>query len=137
MMREVIHAAKAMLNEGGRPLNDRVVVLPAVQGALNTAWQKRLQATPYHVMMGRDLRTAFSALIEGADESLQFSPIDEDRLKQLVDSLVDTQEGPGRGAATRRRRSSSPPRARRSRQDSAAFLGRRLRLGGSSIQAGH
>ena len=43
-------------------------------------------------MMGRDLRTAFSALIEGADESLQFSPIDEDRLKQLVVSLVDTQE---------------------------------------------
>ena len=41
---------------------------------------------------GRDLRTAFPALIEGADESLQLSPIDEDRLQQLVVSLVDTQE---------------------------------------------
>ena len=41
-MREVICAAKAMLNEGDRPFNDRVVVLPAIQWALNTAWWKRL-----------------------------------------------------------------------------------------------
>ena len=31
MMREVIHGAKAMLNEGGRPLSEWVVVFPAVQ----------------------------------------------------------------------------------------------------------
>ena len=31
MMREVIHGAKAMLNEGGRPLSDWVVLLPPVQ----------------------------------------------------------------------------------------------------------
>ena len=30
------------------------MVLPAVQLALNTAWRKRLQATPYHVMIGRE-----------------------------------------------------------------------------------
>ena len=52
MMREVICAAKAMLNAGDRPFNDRVVVLPAIQWALNTAWWKRLQASPHHVMMG-------------------------------------------------------------------------------------
>ena len=44
------------------------MVLPAVQWALNTAWRKRLQATPYHVKMGREPRTAFTALIEGDDE---------------------------------------------------------------------
>ena len=91
-MCEVIHGAKAMLNEEGRPLSEWVVVLQAVQWALNTAWRKRLQVTPYHDMMGREPRTAFAALIEGDDEGFQFSPIDEDRLQQLVVSLVDTQE---------------------------------------------
>ena len=37
MMREVIHGAKAMLNERGRPLSEWVVVLPAAQWALNMA----------------------------------------------------------------------------------------------------
>ena len=46
MMREVIDEGKAMLNEGGRPLSEWVVVLPAVQWALNTAWWKRLRTTP-------------------------------------------------------------------------------------------
>ena len=43
---------------------------------------------------------------------------------------------PGRGAQTCRRRPSSPPRARQSRQESAAFHGKRSRPGGSRIQAG-
>ena len=81
MMREVIHGARAMLNEGGRPLSEWVVVQLAVKWALNTAWRKRLQATPYHVMMGREPRTAFTALTEGDDEGFQFSPIDEDRFQ--------------------------------------------------------
>ena len=42
--------------------------------------------------MGREPRTAFTALIEGDDEGFQFSPIDKDRLQQLVVSLLDTQE---------------------------------------------
>ena len=92
MMREAIHGAKAMLNEVGRPVNEWVVVRPAVQWALKTAWRKQLQATPYHVMMGRDPRTAFTAVIEGDDEGFQFSPINEDRLQQLVVSLVDTRK---------------------------------------------
>ena len=92
MMHEVIHGAKAMLNEGGWPLSEWFVVLAVVQWVLSTAWRKRLQATPYHVMMGRESRTAFTALNEGDDEGFQFSPIDEDRLQQLVVSLADTQE---------------------------------------------
>ena len=84
MMREAIHGAKAMLNEVGRPVNEWVVVRPAVQWALKTAWRKQLQATPYHVMTGREPGTAFPALIEGGDEGFQFSPIDEDGLQQLV-----------------------------------------------------
>ena len=43
-------------------------------------------------MRGREPRTAFTALIERDDEGFQFSPIDEDRLQQLVVSLVDAQE---------------------------------------------
>ena len=42
--------------------------------------------------MGREPRTAFTALTEGVDEGFQFSPIDEGRLQQLVVSLMDTQE---------------------------------------------
>ena len=68
------------------------MVLPAVQWTLNTAWRERLQATPYHVMMGRDPRTAFTTFIEVDDKGFQFSPIDEDRLQHLVVFLVDTQE---------------------------------------------
>ena len=64
-MREVIHGAKAMLNDDGRPLSGWIVVL---QRALSTAWRKRLQTTPYHVMMRRESRTAFSALTERNDE---------------------------------------------------------------------
>ena len=65
MMREVIHGAKVMLKEWERPLSDSAMVLPAVQWALNTAWQKQLQTTPYHIMMGREPRTVFTALIKG------------------------------------------------------------------------
>ena len=75
MMREVIHVAKAMLNEGWRPLSEWVVLLPTVQWTLNTAWRKRLQTSPYHVMMGRKPRTAYAALIEeDDDEGFQCSP---------------------------------------------------------------
>ena len=92
MMREVIHGANTMFNEGRRPLNEWVVVLPAVQWALNMAWRRRVQATPYHVMMVREPRTASTALTEGDDDGFQLSPIDEERLQKLVVSLADTQE---------------------------------------------
>ena len=92
MMREVIHGRKAMLNEMGRPLSEWVVVLPTVHWALNTAWPKLLQATPYHFMMGHEPRTTFAALTVGDDEGFQFSLIDETRLHQLVVPQVDTQE---------------------------------------------
>ena len=112
------------------------MVQPAVQWVSDTAWRKRLQTTPYHVMMGREPRTAFTTLIEGHEEGFQVSPTDENRLQQLVFFLVDIQEAPGNGAATRRRRSSSQSSARQLRQDSAAFHGRRLHYGSLSVQAG-
>ena len=46
MMREVMHGAKAMLNEGGQPLSEGVVVLPAVQWALNTDWRSGCKRPP-------------------------------------------------------------------------------------------
>ena len=67
------------------------MVLPAVQLTLNTAWQEKLQTIPYHVMMGRALRTAFTARIEEDDEGFR-CPIDDTRLQQLVVFLVDIQE---------------------------------------------
>ena len=42
-------------------------------------------------MMGREPRSAFTVLIEGDDEAFQLSPIDENRLQELVVSLLDTQ----------------------------------------------
>ena len=69
MMRDVIHWAKAMFNDTERrPPNAWDLVLSAVQSALNTAWRKRLQTTLHNVMMLREPRTAFTALIEGDDE---------------------------------------------------------------------
>ena len=78
MMREVIHGAKAMLNEEGRPLSEWVVVPPAVQWALNTTWRKRLRATPYHVVE-REPRTVFTCL-------LYTSPSPRDRQKSRMPS---------------------------------------------------
>ena len=43
-------------------------------------------------MRGGEPLTSSSALIEGDDEGCQSSPIDEDRLLQLMFSLLDTQE---------------------------------------------
>ena len=43
-------------------------------------------------MMWREPLSAFTALIEGDDKGFQFGPIDENRLQQPVDCLVDTQE---------------------------------------------
>ena len=119
-----------MLNEGGQPLSEWVVVLPAVQRALNTAWRKRLHATPCQVMMGREPRTAF-ALIEGDDEGFQFSPIDEERFPMLVVSLVDTQEELLAGVLQRVDADRRHHRARDSRGKTATFHGRRLRSDGS------
>ena len=66
MMRKGVHGAKATLSEW-------VVVLPAVQWALENAWWKRLQTAPCHVMMGREPRSAFTALIERDDEGFQLA----------------------------------------------------------------
>ena len=79
---------------------------------------------------------AFTALIEGDNEGFQFSPIDEDRLQQLVVSLVDTQEELLAGVLQRVDADRRHHRARANRGKIAAFHGRRSRSGGSSIQAG-
>ena len=53
IVREVIHGATILLTEWRRPLSEWALVLPVVQWALNTAWRKGPQTTPYHVMMSR------------------------------------------------------------------------------------
>ena len=83
----------------------------------------------------REPRTAFTLLIEGDDEGFQFSPIDEDRLQQLVVSLVDTPEERLAGVLQRVDADRRHHRARANRGKIAAFHGRRSRSGGSSIHA--
>ena len=78
MMREVIATAKAMLHEQGRPPSEWTTVLPAVQWVLNTAVRQRLGTSPYCVMLGREPRTAFSALAEEDNEGMALTAVDEE-----------------------------------------------------------
>ena len=91
-MREVIITAKAMLHERGRPPSEWTTVLPAVQWALNTAVRQRLGTPPYCVMLGREPRTAFSALVEEDNECMELTVVDEERLREHVRSIVSAHD---------------------------------------------
>ena len=95
MIREVIRGAKAMFNEGGRPLSELVVTLPAVQWAFNTAWRKRLQTTRYQFTMGVGHVPQLPACFEGDGEGFQFSPIDDNKLQPQVVSHMYIQNERG------------------------------------------
>ena len=49
MMREILKASKAILNERGQPLSAWITVLPLVQWALNTAVRQRFGTSPFQV----------------------------------------------------------------------------------------
>ena len=50
IMREVVHALKAMLQEERRDIREGVEVVPAVQWALNTAYREGYTSPPHHVI---------------------------------------------------------------------------------------
>ena len=52
MMREVVGALKAILQEERRDIREWVGVVPVVSWALNSAYRERYARTPYHVMFG-------------------------------------------------------------------------------------
>ena len=62
IVREVVRALKAILQEERRDIREWVSVVPAVQWALNTAYRERYASTPYHVMFGWAPLTSFSTL---------------------------------------------------------------------------
>ena len=91
MMREVIRTAKAMLNERKRPLSEWIVVIPAIQWALNTAYRRRMAGTPFQLMMRRDPRTEFKVLVEEDLQGVQVTPVEGETLRQKVARIVAVQ----------------------------------------------
>ena len=80
-----------MINEPGRALSGWITVLPAIQWALNKATRRIFGTTPFHVMMGREPRTAFAALVEETEE-VEITPVDEEKLRQYVRGIFEAQE---------------------------------------------
>jgi len=92
MMREILRTAKSILNERRRPLSEWIVVVPAIQWALNTAWRKRLGASPFQAMMGRHPRTTLDVLVEENAEGVSLSPVDPQELRNRVQQVTAAQE---------------------------------------------
>ena len=92
MMREVLRTTKAILNERRRPLSEWIVVLPAVQSALNAAWRQRLNASPFQVMMGRRPPTSLDVLVDEGDAGVQLSPLDGQVLRDHIQRVTEAQE---------------------------------------------
>lgn len=64
------------MNEGALPRNGPRCCKLAVQWALNTAVRRRFGTSPYYVMLGREPRTDFSALVDEEDnEDMDISSI--------------------------------------------------------------
>jgi len=92
MMREVVRALKAMLNEKKRDTRDWVGLVPAVQWALNTAFRERYGSTPYHVMYGRAPGTSFEILASAYGDAWKVDVLDSNSLQSKVADVVDAQE---------------------------------------------
>ena len=90
MVREV-RALKSILSEQRKQVAEWVDVLPAAQWALNTSFRERYRNTPYCVMLGRALRTSFSALTTVTGGEWNVDVIDADSLRAKVREVVDEQ----------------------------------------------
>ena len=77
MMREVVRALKAILQEERRNIREWVDVVAAVQSALNTAYCERYASTPYLAMFGRAPLTSFSTLASSTEEDWKVDALDE------------------------------------------------------------
>ena len=94
MVKEVVRALRSILLEQRREVTEWVDVLPAVQWALNTAYRRRYDSTPYHVMFGRAPRTSFSVLASSSEGEWNCDVLDDTQLKQAVQCVLELQESP-------------------------------------------
>jgi hypothetical protein len=93
MVGEVVRAFRSTLLDREVSPKDWVEVIKPVQLALNTSFRKRLGATPFEIMFGRQARTALTAaLIRDGDEGTWgVEPVDlsdiQTHCKKLVEEL--------------------------------------------------
>ena len=92
MMREVVRALKAILQEERRDIREWMDVVPAFQWALNTAYRERYASTPYHVMFGRAPLTSFSTLASSTGEDWKMGALDEEILRRKMANVVEGQQ---------------------------------------------
>ncbi|CAM9540190.1 unnamed protein product [Sphacelaria rigidula] len=78
MIKEGVRALRSILLEQRRWVD----VFPAVQWALNTAYRRRYDSTPYHVIFGRAPRTWFS----------NCDILDGGQIKRALQGVLDSQE---------------------------------------------
>ena len=93
MMREVVRAFKAILQEDRRCINEWVDVVPAVQWALNTAYRESNASTPYHVMFVQAPLTTFLTLASSTGEDWSVDALDEEVLRRKVANVMEAQQG--------------------------------------------
>ena len=92
MMREVVRALKAILQEERRDIREWVDVVPKVQWALNTAYRERYVSTPYHVMFGRAPLTSFSTLASSTGEDWKVDVLDKEASRWRLAKVVEAQQ---------------------------------------------
>ena len=91
MMREVVRALKAILQDERLDIHEGVEVVPEIQFALNTTYHERYASTPYHVMFGRAL-TIFSTLASSTGEYWKVDALDQEVLRRKVANVVKSQQ---------------------------------------------
>ena len=82
MMREVVRALKAILQEERRDIREWMEVVPAVQWALSTTCRERYASTPYHVMFGRAPLASFSTLASSTGEDWKVDALNAEALRR-------------------------------------------------------
>ena len=92
MVKEVVRALRSILLEQRRAVSEWVDVLPAVKWALNTAYRRRYDSTPYHVMFGRAPRTSFSVLASSSEGGWNCDILDDQQIKRAVQGVLELQE---------------------------------------------
>ena len=91
---EVVRTFRTVMSERERPLSDWPDCIYTVQVAQNSAYRERMGATPFQLMTGRVLRTAFSVFAgDGPDgwrvKEEEFSP---EMIQKSVAGWVTVQE---------------------------------------------
>ncbi|CAM9805550.1 unnamed protein product, partial [Sphacelaria rigidula] len=92
MVKEVVRALRSVLLEQRRAVSEWVDVLPAMQWALNAAYRRRYDSTPYHVMLGRAPRVSFSVLASSTAGEWKCDVLDDVQINRALQEVLDLQE---------------------------------------------